>query len=110
MDLVHDPVVVWTARLVLAAVFGAAAVTKLRALEAFVGVVHNYRMLPESLVRLVAYLLPPFEAVIAMGLLVEQTRPYAAAAAAGLLVIFAVAMGINLVRGRRDIDCGCFAS
>jgi hypothetical protein len=28
--------------------------------------------------------------------------------AAGLLLLFALAMGINLRRGRRHIDCGCF--
>ena len=27
--------------------------------------------------------------------------------AAGLLVIYAVAIGVNLKRGRRQIDCGC---
>ena len=34
--------------------------------------------------------------------------PWPEAAAAGLLSAFAVAMGINLLRGRRHIDCGCF--
>lgn len=110
MELIVDPVVVWTARLVLAAVFGGAAVMKLSSLEAFVGVVHNYRLLPEPLVRPVAYLLPPFEGMVAFGLLVEPARPYAAVAAAVLLVVFAVAMGVNLARGRRDIDCGCFVA
>jgi hypothetical protein len=28
-------------------------------------------------------------------------------AAAMLLVVYAVAIGVNLLRGRRDIDCGC---
>lgn len=110
MDMIFDPVVVWTARLALAAVFGAAAVLKLRALEEFVGVVHNYRLLPEAWVRPVAYALPPFEGAVALGLLIEPARPYAAAGAAVLLVVFAIAMGVNLTRGRRHIDCGCFAS
>ena len=34
--------------------------------------------------------------------------PWTEAAAALLLSVFAVAMGINLLRGRRHIDCGCF--
>ena len=33
-----------------------------------------------------------------------------AVAAAALLILFAVAMGINIRRGRRHIDCGCFQS
>lgn len=110
MDLVVDPVVVWTARLVLAAVLGAAAIGKLRAIEGFVGVVHNYRILPAVLVRPVAYALPALELAVALGLLIGPFRPQAAAAALLLLLVFALAMAINLARGRVHIDCGCFAA
>ncbi len=110
MEFVLDPVVVWTARLVLAAVFGAAAVAKFRAWEEFAGVVHNYRLLLPPLERPTVYLLPPLEAAIAVGLLIDATRPTAAAGAATLLLVFGAAMGVNLLRGRRNIDCGCFAS
>lgn len=109
MDLLLDPVLVWTSRLVLAAVLVIAAVTKLRALDEFVGVVHNYRILPENLVRPVAYALPPAEAALAASLLLEPARPAAAAATAALLAIFALAMAVNIRRGRTEIDCGCFA-
>ncbi len=105
-----DPVVVWTARLVLAAVFVVAAASKLRAHDEFVGVLHNYRLLPEPLERPVAWALPGVEGLVALGLLIEPTRPYAAVGAAALLVVFSLAMAVNLARGRRDIDCGCFAS
>jgi Methylamine utilisation protein MauE len=105
-----DPAIGWTVVLVLAGVFGAAAVSKLGALDAFVGVVHNYRLVPETLERPIAYVLPGIELAIAMGVLVPITRGTAALAAAMLLVLFAGAMAINLVRGRRNIDCGCFAT
>jgi hypothetical protein len=105
-----DPVAVWTARLVLAAVFAMAAFAKLRSLDEFVGVVHNYRVLPEFLVRPVAYALPPLEAAIALALLLEPTRSAGALGAAALLVVFALAMAVNLTRGRVEIDCGCFAA
>jgi uncharacterized membrane protein YphA (DoxX/SURF4 family) len=105
-----DPVAVWTARLVLAAVFAMAAFAKLRSLEEFVGVVHNYRVLPESLVRPVAYALPPLELAIALALLLEPTRSAGAVSAAALLAVFALAMAANLARGRVEIDCGCFAA
>ena len=105
-----DPVAVWTARLVLAAVFAMAAFAKLRSLEEFVGVVHNYRVLPEFLVRPIAYGLPPLEAAIALALLLEPTRSVGAIAGAALLALFALAMAVNLARGRVEIDCGCFAA
>lgn len=110
MDLVLDPTVVWSARLLLAVVLATAAISKLRALDEFTGVVHNYRLLPEPLVRPVALALPPLELVVALGLLLEPTRSLAAAAAVALLFGFALAMAINLLRGRVDIDCGCFAA
>jgi Methylamine utilisation protein MauE len=110
MRLLHDPAAIWAARLALAAVFALAAVTKLRALDEFIGVVHNYRVLPEMLARPVAYGLPPLEAAIALGLLIEPTRTLAGSGAALLLLVFGLAMGVNLVRGRVEIDCGCFAS
>jgi hypothetical protein len=105
-----DPAIGWTVMLVLTGVFGAAAVTKLRALDAFVGVVHNYRLVPEALERPIAYALPVVELAIALGVLLPALRAPAAVAAAIMLALFAVAMAINLLRGRRDIDCGCFAT
>jgi Methylamine utilisation protein MauE len=110
MRLLHDPAAIWAARLMLATVFGLAAFAKLRALDEFIGVVHNYRVLPEVLARPVAYGLPPLEAAIAVGLLIEPTRMLAASGAMVLLLVFGLAMGVNLVRGRVEIDCGCFAA
>jgi hypothetical protein len=104
-----DPAIGWTVVLVLTGVFGAAAVTKLRALDAFVGIVHNYRLVPEPLERPIAYALPVLELAIALGVLLPVRAP-AAVAAAIMLALFAVAMAINLGRGRREIDCGCFAT
>jgi hypothetical protein len=105
-----DPAIGWTIVLVLAGVFGAGAITKLRALDAFVGVVHNYRLVPEPLDRPIAYAVPVVELALAGGVLVPTARAPAALAAAVLLVLFAAAMAINLLRGRLDIDCGCFAT
>jgi hypothetical protein len=110
MDLAFDPIIAWTARLLLALVLATAALGKLRALDEFIGVVHNYRILPEPLVRPVAYALPPLELMLAVGFLLEPTRALASTATAALLAIFALAMAINIGRGRTEIDCGCFAN
>lgn len=108
MDLLFDPVVVWSARLLLASMFAIAAFAKVRALDEFTGVLQNYHILPQKLVRPVAVATPPLELLVALGLLFELTRRIAAAAAASLLLGFSLAMAINLVRGRTQIDCGCF--
>ena len=94
----------------LALVFGAAAVGKALAWSEWPGVVANFRVLPRFALPLATALLPPFEALLALALPPPASRPYAAAAAAALLLVFAAAIGVNLRRGRREIDCGCFRS
>jgi uncharacterized membrane protein YphA (DoxX/SURF4 family) len=97
-------------RTLMALVFLTAAVGKMRHWTVFQGVIANYRLLPTSLVAPFAYFLPPFEAVLGAALLIGLLRPWPELAATTLLTMFAVAMGINLQRGRRHIDCGCFQS
>lgn len=108
MSLWRDPTALIFCQASLALVFGLAAWGKLRNLEEFVGVVRNYRLLPELAVRPVAFAMPPLEAAIAVGILVDPVRFYAALGAFALLAAFAVAMGVNILRGRRYIECGCF--
>jgi hypothetical protein len=105
--IVHSDAVV-AIRTLVALVFLTAAVGKMRNWPIFQGVVANYRLLPQFLVGPVAYALPPVEALIGTALATGGLAPWSDAAAASLLGAFAVAMGINLMRGRRHIDCGCF--
>jgi uncharacterized membrane protein YphA (DoxX/SURF4 family) len=102
-----DPALALTTTLLLASIFATAAVGKLRALDRFEGVVRNYRLLPDRLVRPVVHGLPLVELAAAAGLILPATRPLAAAALILLLLVFAAAMAVNLRRGRHDIDCGC---
>jgi Methylamine utilisation protein MauE len=105
-----DPFLQWTLALSLAALFGAAAFGKLRALREWPGVVRNYRLLPERLAAAAAAVLPLAEVFTAAALLWTPTRPAGAIAAAALLLLFAAAIGVNIRRGRTHIDCGCFGS
>lgn len=86
-------------------VFLAAGVAKLRNRRVFPGVVANYRLLPDALVGPVATVLPWAEVLIGAALL--GGIALAAVPAAGLLLAFAVAMAVNIGRGRAHIDCGC---
>jgi uncharacterized membrane protein YphA (DoxX/SURF4 family) len=97
-------------RTLIALVYLTAAVGKMRHWAVFQGVVANYRLLPDVLVAPFAYCLPPFEALLGATLLFGLFSPWAEAAAAALLLLFAAAMTINIWRGRRHIDCGCFQS
>lgn len=87
-------------------IFLVTGVTKIRHMQLLAGVVANYRLLPKALVRPVAMVLPFVEMTVGIGLTqghVDLVAPLGIA----LLLIFAAAMGINIVRGRREIDCGC---
>jgi uncharacterized membrane protein YphA (DoxX/SURF4 family) len=103
-----SPEFVAAVRAVTALVFLGAGIAKLRNGSAFEGVVANYRLLPQLAVRPVAYLLPPTE--LLLGLAVLFGVAHAEWAAAGLLAVFALAISVNLARGRSHIDCGCFNS
>jgi len=94
--------------ILVALVFARAASLKIRAWASFEGVVDNYDLLPHALVVPVAVGLPIAEALIAAALPVPAAQqPWAELAAAALLAVFALAMGINLAQGRGHIDCGC---
>lgn len=102
-----DPALALTAALLLAGILAVGGAAKLAAPARFSGVVRNYRLLPEAWAEPFALVLPAVELLTALGLLVPATRPVAATTAAALLLLFAAAMAVNLLRGRHDIDCGC---
>jgi Methylamine utilisation protein MauE len=89
-----------------ALLFLGAALQKLRAPAQFAAVFRAYRVLPEAAAAL-AWLLPLLELTVGVGLLASAARPGACAAGAALLLAYATAIAINLVRGRRDLACGC---
>lgn len=106
----YEPVITAYAQVLLLILFGAAGWSKLRSLEAFEGVVYNFRILPERAARPFARLLPVAELAVAAGLVLPATRASAAAGAIALLAVFCIAIAVNMGRGRREIDCGCFSS
>jgi hypothetical protein len=84
-----------------------AGIHKLRSLGTFAEIFAAYRVLPESAARRLAWLIPCIELSVAAALLWEPGRPWAIVAAMGLLIAYASGLCLNLVRGRRDLDCGC---
>lgn len=73
----------------------------------FLGFVADYRLLPERLVEPVARLLIGAEFAVVALLAWPSQSALGAAAAAALLSLYALAIGVNVARGRRRIDCGC---
>jgi len=102
-----DPIFIIASALTIAVLLASAATHKVRAPARFTKQLADYQLLPDVLVRPVARVIPVVELVIAFALLVPVSRYWAALTAASLIALYAAAIGINLWRGRRDIDCGC---
>ncbi len=107
VGVLRDPVVHAAVALGVAILFAAAALHKCRDVRAFIDTLRNYRLLPDSLVALMAVVVIKAELLVAIGVLLPTWRAAAGVAAAGLLSLYALAIAINLARGRRGIDCGC---
>jgi hypothetical protein len=64
-----------------------------------------YRIIPERFAGVVGRLLPPLEIAIGVSILFF---PRLAAAGVVLFATFAAALGVNVLRGRTELHCGCF--
>jgi len=90
-----------------AVLFAAAAVHKLRDLRRFAEIFSAYGLLPLPAAMRLSRIVPVLEAAVAAGLLLDATRTPAAYVGIGMLLAYAAAIGVNLMRGRRDLACGC---
>ncbi|MFO7885463.1 MAG: MauE/DoxX family redox-associated membrane protein [Desulfobacteraceae bacterium] len=74
----------------------------------FAEAVYNYQLLPDSLINITAIVLPWFELVLGLFLVSGFWQEGCAVASSALLLVFFIAMGVNMARGL-NIHCGCFS-
>lgn len=103
-----DPAIVAIAGAATATIFLGSAAMKFWQPMEFRGAVENYRLVPEAMAGALAWIVPALELAGALGLMVAATRGAAALLLLSLIAGFTSAIALNLVRGRRDLDCGCF--
>jgi uncharacterized membrane protein YphA (DoxX/SURF4 family) len=94
-------------RLAIAAIFAQASVHALRDWPAYAAIVENFRILPPPAARLAARAVPVAELAAAALLLIPAARIAGPALGLLLMAVFTAAIGINVARGRVNIDCGC---
>lgn len=104
---VLDPSVQWVLRLALAWLLLSAARHKLRSAGAFRSALGGYGLLPDGLVGVAARGLTLAELTAGIALLAPPLAGPGAALASCLFGLYGAAIASNLLRGRRDIDCGC---
>ena len=87
--------------------FVVAALPKIADPPGFAHMIYNYRLVPGSLVNGMALAMPWLELLLGLALITGIWQRTAASLVGALLVVFTVAIGLNLLRGN-PIDCGCF--
>jgi putative oxidoreductase len=94
---------------VLAAFFVVAGFSKIADPPGFAHEIHNYGLVPGAAVNAMALILPWLEVVAGVALFLGIARRSAARILGILLLVFIVALSINLARGK-PVDCGCFGT
>ena len=102
-----DPAVGALVLLWIALLFVSAAIHKVRDLRRFEEIFTAYGLVPLPAAWRPARIVPVLEVLVAAGLLLAATRRVAVFAGIALLSAYAVAIAVNLRRGRRDLACGC---
>jgi hypothetical protein len=101
------PRVALGARLVLGLVFVLAALPKIADPPGFAKAIWGYQLVPGVALNALALVLPWLELLCGLTLLAGLWVRAAALWLGALLLAFALALGLNLVR-HRPVDCGCF--
>jgi len=96
-------------RIALGGVFIYAGATKISNPQAFADSIATFQLLPNQLTNIVALALPPFEVLLGVILIIGWKTRASSIAAAGLSLVFVIALGQAIARGI-VVDCGCFGS
>lgn len=99
----------WAFRVTLAFVFIYAGILKIIDPVSFGGSIATFELIPDSWSNLVAIVLPPFEIMMGLLLLIPRGARVASFALILLNLLFIFALLQGLLRGL-PVDCGCFGS
>jgi putative oxidoreductase len=94
-------------QIAIGAIFVVAAFPKIADPPSFAHMIYNYRIMPGALVNLSALTMPWVELLAGLALILGIWVRPARWIVTFLLLVFMVAIAINLGRGNA-IDCGCF--
>jgi len=105
--VLSHPILVIVAAGMLVCVFLRGVAHKLFDFTWFVHTLAEYRILPPAMAPVAGGVFAASETAIALGLVLPQSRIAAALVGGVLLLLYGVAIAVNLLRGRSRIDCGC---
>jgi len=94
-------------QLALGVIFIVASLPKIADPPSFAHMIYNYKIVPWPLINAMALVMPWLELLCGVALILGIWKGPAGSILAAMLVVFIVAISINLIRGHA-IDCGCF--
>lgn len=98
------------ARLVLGVVFLVSSISKAGKPRRFTAIIAAFRLMPRAWVHAITFILIGVEFVVAVLLIIGWQSRVIAVLCGLLLIVFTIAVIINLLRGRTDLECGCFGA
>lgn len=96
-------------RIILGLVFIYASFAKILDPMAFAGIINNYQILPDSMISIVALILPWVEFLCGVLLLTGVMVKASSLMLSILLIVFMIALSYAGAKGI-DIACGCFSN
>ena len=106
----HVLLIVAAGAIALSWLMAASGAAKLRRPEDHARAFDAYALLPAGAGRWLVPVLGVAECLVAAAIWPRGTREAAAALMLALLALYSAAIAVNLLRGRRDIECGCGAA
>jgi uncharacterized membrane protein YphA (DoxX/SURF4 family) len=108
--ILTDKRVVLVFRLILGVTFFYASLDKIAHPEQFAKIVYNYKILPGFLINVFAVSLPWVEFLAGLFLILGIFTESASFLISSLLVIFVVAISLNVFIRGVNLNCGCFST
>lgn len=106
--LLHNDYLSLVIRLFIGVVFIYASYDKITSPAQFARIIYNYHLLPGELINLAALTMPWIELICGIGLIAGIYRQGSILIINLMLVVFAAAIAVNLIRGV-NLECGCFS-
>jgi len=102
-----DPLILKAISIGFGLLFLLAAVHKFSTAQQFRVILEEYQVMPRILAGPLARIVPLVEVILSIGWFTGFRPGLVATASAVLLAVYTSAIGINLLRGRIHIGCGC---
>nr|WP_256437631.1 MauE/DoxX family redox-associated membrane protein [Brevibacillus sp. HB1.2] len=94
-------------RSIIGTIFLTAGYMKIKNIEEHSQVIKEYQLIPNTFIPHVTRFLIIIEIICGIGLYLGMYKNFTLFTSLALLVVYSVAITINLLRGRNEISCGC---